>query len=298
MPSLRPLLPLLLAVTAVSCSGGGSGGGSGNGSLTLAVTDAPVDGADAVSVTFVAITVKPVSGESITIDLDTPRTLDLLSLSGTRSENLLGDENLAAGRYEWLRLDLDEALSAITVAGQQYPLTIPGSARTGLKLNRGFTIAEGAQTSFTVDFDLRKSVHRTGNGAYIMRPTLRIVDTLAAGSIAGSVSATLVGNTQTCFSESGDVQAFVYVYAGSDTEPHDVNIDGQGDGPVSTARVTLDGSGNYVYTAGFLEPADYTVALSCDAASDDPDRSDTLTYLISGSATVSAAQTTVFDFGV
>ena len=64
--------------------------------------------------------------------------------------------------------------------------------QSGLKLNRGFDVPAGGSADFTIDFDLHKSVHMTGSGSYMLRPTLRMVDNIMVGSISGTVGASLV----------------------------------------------------------------------------------------------------------
>jgi hypothetical protein len=75
------------------------------------------------------------------------------------------------------------------------------------------------------------------------------------------------------------------------------DIDDIAPDPVTTASVKLDSSDSqYKYTVAFLEPGDYTIAYTCDAAQDDPTVDDVLSF--SGTTTVSvvAQGTTVHDF--
>lgn len=171
-----------------------------------------------------------------------------------------------------------------------HELTIPSEAKTGLKLNRGFVVPAGGSADFTIDFDLRKSVHFTGNdpatGEYMLRPTLRLADNAMTGSIAGTVNDTLM--TVTC--DPVNDRPAVYVYSGAGVTPDD--IDGIDPEPVTTASVKLDPDDNtrYVYKAAFLEAGDYTVAFTCDAATDDLMADDTLAF--SGTSTVSVTAKT------
>jgi hypothetical protein len=72
--------------------------------------------------------------------------------------------------------------------GAGHELTIPSGMQSGLKLNRGFDVPAGGSADFTIDFDLHKSVHMTGSGSYMLRPTLRMVDNIMVGSISGTVT--------------------------------------------------------------------------------------------------------------
>lgn len=264
------------------------------GRLTLAVTDAPVDRATAVVVEFTGIDIKPAAGEARGFDFEQPRSIDLLALSGSDSETLLQDVEVEAGRYEWVRLRVNAEEDGVTDSyidledGSRHELEVPSGAETGLKLHSGFLVPAGGAASFTVDFDLRKSVHEPMDAAdsYQLRPTLRIVDNAQVGAIAGTVAAALV--------TTGCTPA-VYVFEGSGVTPDDV--DGAPAEPVTTAQVELDSaSGQYGYRAGFLGAGGYTVAFTCDAAADDPAANDALTFSGAQNATVTAGQTTAVSF--
>ena len=283
-------LGLVLAALLTGCSDDGPG----TGLLTLAVTDAPVDGATAVVVEFTGIEVKPAAKDAVSFDYDTPRQIDLLALSGTDSEVLLDGAEVPAGHYEWVRLKVNAEDDGVTDSyidlkdGSRHELDVPSGAETGLKLHSGFNVPAGGAASFTMDFDLRKSVHEPMDAAdsYKLRPTLRIVDNTQVGAIGGTVAATLV--TSGC-------SPAVYVFEGSGVTPDDV--DGAAPDPLTTARVELDAnSGQYVFTAGFLLPGAYTVAFTCAAAADDPATNDAIAFTGTQSATVTASQTTAVTF--
>ena len=57
------------------------------------------------------------------------------------------------------------------LAGAKANLTIPSGE---VKLNRGFDLAADGTTTIVLDFDGDKSIHQTGNGAYMMSPVISI----------------------------------------------------------------------------------------------------------------------------
>jgi hypothetical protein len=272
----------------VACGGGGGGGSTG--AVSLGITDAPVDFADAVVVEFTGVELKPRDGDPVAIDFPEPRRLDLRQLTGTRRAMLLDGEEVAAGEYEWLRLKVNadpdiggDSYLRVAAGGQECELRIPSGAQTGLKLVRGFTVGAGTTTDFTIDFDLRKSVvappgqqtvvDTCGNQAFLLKPVLRIVDNLEVGSITGQVDPSLVSM---CPSPSetpypGNVYVFGPVAVGATVVPDD--YDGVADDPngadaIASAMVSPD---TFSYTVGFLPPGDYVVAYTCaldDAAID------------------------------
>ena len=103
MPIKRTLVPMLAAAPLamlVACGGSQSGTNSPtSGKLTVAVTDAPVDNAAKVVVEFTGVSVKPVDGEVVEFLFETPASIDLLSLQGSVSEDLITDAELTTGNY-------------------------------------------------------------------------------------------------------------------------------------------------------------------------------------------------------
>lgn len=276
------LYAILLASAVIT----GCDSGSGTGTLKLQITDAPVDGAQHVVVEFTGVEIKAADGETIDITYTAPKQLDLLALTGGVAETIVDNQILAAGQVEWIRLKVNEANSYITVNGAEYGLSIPSGAQTGLKLNRPITIAENGVASFTIDFDLRKSVHERQGDNYMLRPTLRLIDNHTDGALSGSVDTTTISANCT----AGD-KAAVYVYAGNVT----ANDIGSSVAPVATANVNWE-QGNYNYTVAFIPYGNYTAAFTCDAALDDPQADDALVFVGTTTIEIVAGQTTVQDF--
>lgn len=279
-------------VVASACGGGTGSDTSGSGeanpqapvgttlnstaTFNLSLTDAPVDGAEHVWIQFRGAEIKARSGTTFSFyfcrDAATggavvatsacaepaPRRIDVLALNSGVTDDLLSGQSLPAGDYDWLRLLVDAEPgvhdSTIVIAGAEHELTMPGSAHAGLQLNHGFEV-NAAGADFTVDFDLRRSIHVAANGTgYLLRPVLRMVDSQSVGTISGAVDAALL--------QPGCLP-LVYVFAGAGSEAIDDLV-----GPVTTARVTLDSAtGAYRYTAAFLEVETYTVAFACPPSS-------------------------------
>ena len=295
MPNHKDVTPLLcagfLAAALAACGGGGGGGDTGT--VNLGVTDAPVDSADAVVVQFTGVEAKPQGVRALSFDFPLPRNIDLLALQGGDSELLLEDVELPAGPYEWLRLKVnagrDASDSYIDLDdGSRHALFIPSGNQSGLKLNGGFTVAADTTSNFTIDFDLRKSVHNPPglDGDYILKPVLRIVDDSKVGTLAGTVGAARIA-------AEGCTPA-IYVYSGAGVTPND---EGSATAPLSTAAPVLDAeSGEYAYTVAYLPAGSYTVAFTCAAAADDPAADDSLAFSAPAGAMIVVGQTTTVDF--
>ena len=179
-----------LVVTAAvaflaACGGGGDGDKSQTGSLKLSITDAPMDDVDEVWVKFSAVEFKPEGGAPVLNTLSAQQSLNLLALQEGRTAVLVNEAVLPAGRYEWIRLIVDNVPnvrdSYVMADGMECELTVPSGAESGLKMNRGFTLPADGSVALTVDFDLRKSLHAPPGQksmmemctqGYLLRPTL------------------------------------------------------------------------------------------------------------------------------
>jgi hypothetical protein len=290
------VLAAICTALLVGCGGGGDSGAATTGKLSLGVTDAPVDDATAVVVKFTAIELKPESGEAFTITLDPAPSIDLLALAGGSSRELLSERDVPAGRYTWVRLHIDAQqdtpVSYIDLEdGRRFPLRVPSGSESGLKLIRGFTVAAGSVSKFTIDFDLRKSVIAPPGQApdYILKPVLRIVDNLRVGTLAGTVAAAWVPSGCT---------PLVYLFAGANVVPDDLDAAADPDvDPFISVPVNLDAaSGEFRFRIAFLEAGDYTAAFTCDGALDTPEGEEVLVFQGARNVTVAANETTAIGF--
>ena len=118
--------------------------------------------------------------------------VDLIELKG-ESILLVSSELLPPGKYTQLRVFLVEDQAFIFVGGLGYDLDIPSVGQTGIKLIHPFEIIPGQITELTLDFDAQKSIIKTGNGEYKLKPVIGIIsnyysqDESELGSIAGVV---------------------------------------------------------------------------------------------------------------
>ncbi len=284
-------LPVALATALMAACGGGSGGSSNDGkpttgSMKLSVTDAPIDSAEAVWVQFRAVEFKPEGGEPVMQELRNtsgaldPQELDLLALQDGRAAVLVNNVVLPAGRYEWIRLLVDNQPNVrdsyiLMKNGSECELRVPSGDESGLKMNRGFTLPAEGSVALTVDFDLRKSIHappgQQGSGlkctqGYLMRPVLRLVQDSEVGAIAGTVD----------LSRRSDPACTRMVYVFSDGQnPANSTTpdDDDGIGVESVVAVKAD-EVTGAYKATFLTSGNYTVAYTC--AVDEPGADDSL----------------------
>lgn len=302
MNTLRFALPLILAASAALLSACGGSTTSGNGEFSLGITDAPVDGADAVVVTFTDVELLAADNTvRRKYTFTTPQSVDLLDFQGAQQRFLVGDANdgveLPAGEYDSLRLTVASQTNAncnsakadpnypnyVLVNGVKFPLIVPSGGSSGLKVRGPLIVAAGERAAYTVDFDLRKSLAERGaTGCYNLRPVLRVVDNAEVGTLTGTVDPALLSASGCTADADSGTGAAVYVYEGTVT-PDDFDglpagtANDRGPDPVTTALLTrVPATGTltgFSYEVGFLLTGAYTVAFTCQAGDDVPPES-------------------------
>jgi Domain of unknown function (DUF4382) len=272
------------------------GDGAGSGQMKLSVADAPVDGAQAVVVKFTGVELTGNSGNPVTINFAQPKTIDLLKDSGTATA-VLFDQPIPAGQYGQIRLmvvaDGDPSNSYITLSdGTMHGLQVPSGSESGLKLVSGFTVPSSGVVDYTIDFDLRQDLTCPTGQAPVctLKPADHLVDNTTVGNIGGVVGNTLI---------PAGCTPGVYLYTGTVTAPEDMNSSAPSSDtnlPISSKVPVATSQPPYYYQFTFLPPGSYTVAFTCQAAVDDPDKADsavTFTPVKTGISVTANTTTTV-----
>jgi len=181
----------------------------GRGTLKIYLTDAPGDYSE------VNIMISKIEGHIARDDDGAEGSWEVLKeWSGGLQVNLIELEDfsmllasleLESNKYTQLRLFLlgEEGDAWIVLEGSEepeskIPLEIPSVYQTGIKLNRPFEIVAGSITKLTIDFDAEKSVVKTGNGKYKLKPVISVSsetyfsgefpEEVSLGSVSGRVS--------------------------------------------------------------------------------------------------------------
>ena len=308
---LGSLVCLLSACGSSDSSNLTSGrGGAANSLFSLDITDAAIDNAEEVWVEFTGVSIQPSNTENgdqedqsrLEFTFDTPKRINLLALQGNNVQSLLNDEIITSGSYDWIRLAVNAERDTVLDSyiklkdGSEHEFTIPGGSQTGLQLNTGFQLTTAAEFNYTIDFDLRKSVVLTGAGDYILKPTLRLINNATSATITGTVDASLLSTvTAGCSDDDPDTGNSVYLFENMDATPDD--IDRQPENPISTSLVTLNTSGEYTYTLGFIPEGEYSISFTCESDLDDPETNDAVVSF-SGTSNIALTpgQTLNFDF--
>lgn len=274
---IRTGILVACALALPACGGGGGsneGMGAQTGQLSLAIGDAPVDGATEVVVVFTGIELHS-NGGTRSIDFAEPREIDLLAYQNGATVNLLENLTVDAGEYQWMRLkvlaerNLSDGSYILFESGEQFPLYIPSGSETGLKINRPFRIAAGGITRLVADFDLRKSIIAPPGQSpnYMLKPVLRLMDELQIGDIEGAVDLAALATLQLgAGSGAADCDGGVYLFNGGAATPDDMDGDAaNGADPIVFKPLVYDGLAAVVpYRFAMVEAGTYTVAATCD----------------------------------
>lgn len=193
---------ILGSALLAGCGGGDGGSSSQTGTLKVSLTDAPACGFKQVNVTVTAVKVHQSASAADsdagwqTITLATPKEINLLDLTNGLLEPL-GTTVLPAGHYTQIRLVLDAKGSSIVPTGTNQPVTLktPSGAQSGYKVVGEFVVAPDTLADLVLDFNACKSVVRTGNGGYILKPVVSAVPLQVSGSITGYVASTVSNAT-------------------------------------------------------------------------------------------------------
>lgn len=211
--SLKLPLALALSVLPLAACEEGEGpiGAGGASELTVQITDAPGDLAEANVKIQKIVLIREESGEgggSSRVEL-TPRSTDwinLLTLDDGKVQDLV-TQTIEAGTYRQVRLVVCEmyiktkAGQVVAASGTTLPAGVNATAGTELKLTSqcksGFKVnlAEGGVTVGTgtntvvIDFDVQRSfAHQAGkSGKWIVSPKLHGVRKEREGTITGNV---------------------------------------------------------------------------------------------------------------
>jgi hypothetical protein len=179
---------------AVHRSGGSDGNptqtGNGTGTstgLTTSVANTTVSGSVNATVSGSANATTTSGSEAGWIVLFSDASgvdVDLLNTTGARAA-FLGEEDLAAGHYQQVRITIKEAYG-IDHDGERVDITVSSGVLRSVK---SFEVEEGRETRITIDIDLERSLREQGNGQWRMTPvigktTAEVVDDASSGQEA------------------------------------------------------------------------------------------------------------------
>lgn len=133
-------------------------------------------------------------GGLVTVYDGDPVTYDVLLLADGTTEELGVAEWVPDGTYDQIRFIVESATLSLCddaepSSCEEFDVFVPSGAQTGIKVNvqPPLIVAEGANQTLIVDFDVERAVVETppGSGNYLLKPTaLRVITEM--GSEAGA----------------------------------------------------------------------------------------------------------------
>lgn len=155
-----------------------------NARLDVRLTDAPGDYQE-VNIDIQGVEVHNEAGGWQSLDIE-EGVYNLLEFTNGL-DTLLGSIELSAGRISQIRLILGSE-NTIKVDGETHDLSTPSAQQSGLKLNLQANLTEGMTYTILLDFDVARSIVKTGNATYKLKPVIRAISEATSSAIKGKVS--------------------------------------------------------------------------------------------------------------
>jgi hypothetical protein len=185
------------------CGSSSSDGGGGTGTVLLGLSDATINGVQAVYVTIEEVSVHQEGGGGWEIIAEPNQTYNLLDfVNGVREE--LGLAELQTGHYTQLRMKVGkEPDEGTNILGGSHPygnyvidnsnvcqeLKIPSGYQTGVKVVSGFDIYADQTTELILDFDASRSIVEAGSSKnLLLKPTIKVLEPENCPIISGTVT--------------------------------------------------------------------------------------------------------------
>ena len=187
------LLCVLLVLSTSMCGSDSDGEvNSTEGRLSLLLVDDPIDIVTSLNVRIESIEVYGNgSPKELTLNPNVEQPVNILDLeNGVFATLVDGNDNenvLPTGTYGNLKIHITEASITFGDDADEVPtpVTVPPD-----KFNVGgpFTINDGQITELYLVFHANNALHETGQGEYIINPSLKLIAKTVSGSVTGSVS--------------------------------------------------------------------------------------------------------------
>ncbi|MDM1296255.1 DUF4382 domain-containing protein [Sphingobacterium sp. N143] len=152
--------------------------------VTVKITDAP-GYYDAIHLNIDEIEIRTTSGsESLDVDGNPFNILDYTMGKDT----VIAGDDVPSGMIQEIRLKLEDEGNEIWVDGVAHPLKTPSGQSSGVKIKVQDELIPNVAYTLLLDFDAAKSIVKTGNGEYLLKPVIRAIPVATSGAIAGTIT--------------------------------------------------------------------------------------------------------------
>lgn len=192
------LAAMLMLWGAVSCTNEDEGLTEGKATIQFKLTDAPALNYDEVNIDIRGVRVgiaddffdveDDIDSSEVSwveLDVSNPGIYNLLDFRNGETVLLAGGD-IPAGKISQIRLILGDE-SNVVVDGVAHDLQTPSAQTSGIKFNLHETLQPDLAYSFVIDFDAARSVVKTGNDTYLLKPVIRTYADAFGGTIKGIV---------------------------------------------------------------------------------------------------------------
>jgi hypothetical protein len=196
------LIFLAAAIILLAGSCDRNGTNEGYGRLVIKVTDDPFDinNIESATVAITKVEIKKVGdcvsdGNPYVVLSEDTVNIDLVDLRNGVTQKLL-DLQIPEGKYDFIKLYVDEAGLKLKDLPDIYRLKVPSGQQTGIKLHisPSVIVSGGLTSELLIDFDLSRSFVLRGNinnnNGFIFKPVIRATNLTTAGRIEGMVEDT------------------------------------------------------------------------------------------------------------
>jgi hypothetical protein len=189
------------------------------------LTDAPGNFTE-VNIDIQSVLVKTSNGSEIELNVN-PGVYNLLDFQNG-VDTLIATGTLDSSSVSQIRLILGKN-NSVLVDSVQYPLEVPSGSQSGLKLQVHHVLKAGVAYHVTLDFDANKSIVKTGNGRYKLKPVIRTIDSAISGSIKGMISPAGVSSTVSSYyngdtlTTTPDINGY-FLFKGLPAGSYDLNV--------------------------------------------------------------------------
>lgn len=147
--------------------------------LKVKMVDQPID-YDSVNVEIVNVSVHYGGSDSVSGWTDLPTNVgmyNLLDLQNGVTAAITDGGLIPTGNISQMRLLLGDD-NYVVIDSIVNPLDLSSQDKTGLKINLNTEIEAQDSVEITIDFDAEKSIVQTGNGAYKLKPVVKLEEVI------------------------------------------------------------------------------------------------------------------------